>query len=101
MVASLKVHTGASAGRVHELNLEQAILGRNSFCEIVIPVQSISRQHARIVREDDRYFLEDMGSLNGTFVNGHRISGRVELADNDRIDLYEVLLTFHKDLSVS
>ena len=95
MAATLKVHTGSSAGRVHELNLDQAVLGRNTFCDIVIPVQSISRQHARIVREGEQYFVEDMGSLNGTFVNGIRISGRMELKDNDRIHLYEVLLSFH------
>ena len=95
MLASLKVLTGTSAGKVHSLDLDQAVLGRNSFCDIVIPVHSISRQHARIVREGERYFLEDMGSLNGTFVNGNRISGRTELRDNDRIHLYEVLLSFH------
>lgn len=95
MPATLKVHSGESAGKVHELNLDQAVLGRNTFCDIVIPMHSISRQHARIVREGERFFVEDMGSLNGTFVNGNRISGRVELNDNDRIHLYEVLLSFH------
>jgi serine phosphatase RsbU (regulator of sigma subunit) len=95
MAASIKVHSGATAGKVHELNLDQAVVGRNTFCDIVIPVQSISRQHARFVREGDDYFVEDMGSLNGTFVNGERISGRAKLEDNDRIHLYEVLVTFH------
>lgn len=95
MTATLKVHSGSTAGTVHELNMDQAVMGRNNFCDIVIPVHSISRQHARIVREGDRYFLEDMGSLNGTFVNGTRLSGRIELKDNDRIHLYEVLLSFH------
>jgi phosphoserine phosphatase RsbU/P len=99
MAASIKVHTGASAGQVHELNLDQAVIGRNSFCDIVIPVQSISRQHARFVREGNRYFVEDMGSLNGTFVNGTRIGGRTELRDNDRIHVYEVLLSFHSSES--
>jgi sigma-B regulation protein RsbU (phosphoserine phosphatase) len=95
MLATLKVHTGSDAGKTHELNLDQAVLGRNAFCDIVIPVHSISRQHARIVREGEQFYLEDMGSLNGTFINGQRISGRSLLKDSDRIHLYEVLLTFH------
>lgn len=94
MVASVKVLSGTSTGTIHEIHVDQAVLGRNTFCDIVIPEHSISRQHARIVREGERYFIEDMGSLNGTFVNGTRVVGRTELNHEDRIHLYEVLLSF-------
>lgn len=94
MTASIKVLSGTSSGKVHAINVDQAVLGRNTFCDIVIPEHSISRQHARIVREGDRYFIEDMDSLNGTFVNGVRVVGRTELNHDDRIHLYEVLLSF-------
>jgi serine phosphatase RsbU (regulator of sigma subunit) len=79
---------------VYELLSEQTLLGRDQFCDICIPIHSISRQHARIVHHSKKFHLEDLGSLNGTFINGRRVNGRHELHDGDSIHLYETQLSF-------
>ncbi len=96
-MATLSIVNGNRAGETFELARNQVAVGRDKFCDVVIPVRSVSRQHARIVREPDGYFyIEDLGSLNGTFVNGQRVTRRTKLTDRDRIRLYDVLLEFHK-----
>lgn len=59
-------------------------VGRARDNDIVIENLSVSRNHARIRREDNRYFLTDMNSANGTLVNGVRIT-KTELLDNDEV----------------
>ena len=93
-MASLKVIKGPNVGSVFELTATESVMGRYPFCDVVLPSHTISRQHARVVNVDDQFFVEDMNSLNGTFVNGDRVRGRVLLKDQDRIRLYETLLIF-------
>src|SRR4051812_13254863 len=62
-------------------------LGRSALCEIVVPRETVSRLHARVVRDGPRFLLHDAGSANGTFVNGERLTGAHLLADRDRIGL--------------
>ncbi len=93
-MATLSILNGLKAGQSYELDLNQVQLGRDSFCDLVIPQRSISRQHARIVHEHDGYYIEDLNSLNGTFINDQRITRRTRLRDHDRIRLFDVLLQF-------
>lgn len=62
-------------------------IGRWEDNDIVIDDRWISRTHARIRREHDQYVLEDLGSKNGTMVNGQRIAEPVTLSDGDEIQL--------------
>lgn len=62
-------------------------LGRSSMCHVVVRRPIISRLHARIERDGPRYFLQDAGSANGTFVNSRRIYERHLLSDRDMIGL--------------
>jgi ABC-type multidrug transport system ATPase subunit/pSer/pThr/pTyr-binding forkhead associated (FHA) protein len=62
---------------------QEIVIGRSPECDIVLPDQAVSRKHARIYRSDSSYFLEDLGSTNGTFVNQKRIKGRHELRPSD------------------
>lgn len=94
-MASLQVIKGPSVGEVFDLVATESVMGRYPFCDIVLASHTISRQHARIVRVDDSFYVEDMNSLNGTFLNGDRVRGRMLLKDQDRIRLYETLLLFH------
>jgi len=77
--------------------LEQAVtrLGRAVENEIVIVSKRASREHAHIRRDGRRTFLDDLGSTNGTFLNGERVMGSMQLRDGDQISIGEVVFTFH------
>jgi DNA-binding response OmpR family regulator len=62
-------------------------IGRWEDNDVVVDDRWVSRNHARIRREGERYVLEDLGSRNGTLVNGRRISDQTVLADGDRIQV--------------
>jgi FHA domain/DUF1707 SHOCT-like domain len=62
-------------------------LGRSSRCDCVIGSETVSRQHARIREVDGTWRLTDLGSLNGTHVNGWRVGAEVELRPGDRLSL--------------
>ncbi len=69
------------------LDRERQVLGRDEECEIVIPLRQISRQHVIFHRTDEGVFLEDLGSRNGTWVNGNRLEGHIQLHDGDEIHI--------------
>ncbi|PDW00042.1 FHA domain-containing protein [Candidatus Chloroploca asiatica] len=64
---------------------DEHTIGRSMLCDVVINRQTVSRLHARIVREGPRYLLHDAGSANGTFVNGQLINGPHILSNHDTI----------------
>lgn len=64
-----------------------AVIGRSKNCDIVIPGKYLSNQHVRIWYEKDEWFLEDLGSRNGTEINGQRIRQRVMLDPQDDISM--------------
>jgi hypothetical protein len=84
-----------------EIPVDDAVkpIGRNDFDKAVSPedLKYISRQHLMITAQDDKYFVEDLNSTNGTKANGSDIQGksRQELKDGDRIEVADmVALTF-------
>lgn len=71
------------------------IIGRWQDNEVVVDDRWVSRHHAQLRREKDQYVIEDLGSKNGTFVNGRRITGPTVLADGDEIQVTPLVkLTF-------
>jgi signal transduction histidine kinase/DNA-binding response OmpR family regulator/pSer/pThr/pTyr-binding forkhead associated (FHA) protein len=96
MKAVLQIVDGMLAGRSFELHEAQTLMGRHPNCQVNLPVSEISRLHARIVRESAGWFLEDLGSSNGTFLNNEPISGRKQLRTGDRIDLCGCVLAFQE-----
>jgi serine phosphatase RsbU (regulator of sigma subunit)/pSer/pThr/pTyr-binding forkhead associated (FHA) protein len=90
----LRTVEGPHAGGVFQLERESAVLGRHPDCDIVLDSGAVSRQHARILRIDNAFFIEDMQSRNGTYVNGRQIRERFQLDDQDRITLCDVVLVF-------
>lgn len=75
-----------SQARVYTLGVGENRLGNSSVNDVVIPVREVSRQHALLRVADEELWLEDLGSKNGTLVNGARIT-RARLADGDRLQL--------------
>jgi pSer/pThr/pTyr-binding forkhead associated (FHA) protein len=88
-VPLLMVQDGPLAGREFRLDRDVMTLGRGDECDVVVPERQISRVHMRIRREATGYFLEDLGSKNGTFINGRQVlSGAPALLqDGDEIQL--------------
>ena len=80
--------------RVLALRRGENLLGRGDEVEVRVDSNKVSRVHARIEVTGSTATVEDLGSKNGTFVRGQRISGRVELADGDELCLGTVLLVF-------
>lgn len=76
------------------LALGENLLGRASDARVVIDLARVSRHHARIVVEGARAMLEDLGSKNGTFLRGHRVTAATELADGDEICIGPAVLVF-------
>jgi serine phosphatase RsbU (regulator of sigma subunit) len=91
---TLQILKGPNEGNVIQLEGERFILGRNPDCAVVIPVTSVSREHAQILRISGKYFIEDKQSRNGTFVNNQAINTRTQLKNNDRIRICDFIATF-------
>ena len=70
------------------------VVGRDRDCAVRIDSATLSRHHARIVVTSGENTLEDLGSKNGTHVNGHRVDQRVALKDSDQIQFGSVTMTF-------
>lgn len=78
----------------HSLQGEETILGRHPDCQLQINSNMVSRKHARVVKNGDKFVLEDLGSGNGTFLNGKKLEAPTEIKHDDRIKLGPVLLRF-------
>ncbi|HVX15762.1 MAG TPA: FHA domain-containing protein [Pirellulales bacterium] len=68
-----------------KLPASEIVFGRDRTCDQVIDYPLVSRRHARLIRSDEGYLLEDLGSANGTFLNGSRIAGPTPVRPRDRI----------------
>ncbi len=80
--ATLTVICGSGAGRVIALDHRDTILGREPTAELSFEEHSVSRSHARVAYDAGGYVIEDLGSTNGTFVHGIRVTrGRLESGD--------------------
>ena len=72
-------------GEVFPLGFEPASIGRHGDNEIILPDNQVSRHHAEIVMQGGRWLIADLGSANGTFVNGERLTGPRVLSHDDLI----------------
>jgi len=71
----LIMRQGPTPGATFTLEGDQLNIGRESSNEITINDAEVSRRHARLTFQGGKYVLEDLGSTNGTFVNGQRLAG--------------------------
>lgn len=82
--------------RSYSLPRPITVIGRREDCDLRISLGEISRKHCRFLVKDDELHLEDMGSSNGTFVNGRRIQ-ETTVQPGDRVQLGPVLFTVQID----
>jgi phosphoserine phosphatase RsbU/P len=99
-MAELRTVEGPYAGRVFPLDRESVVLGRQPDCDFVFESGAVSKRHARIDRDGDQFYIEDLQSRNGTVVNGQPIRERHMLNDLDRIILCDVIMVFHGESQV-
>ena len=93
----LTIRGGSSHGVVIHIRKAITTMGRHDDADVVIDDPAISRRHAEIALSGDGYFLLDLGSKNGTFVNQHNIgTSEYRLKDGDEISFgpSQVALTF-------
>ncbi len=90
----LVIVDGPAAGKAFPVGERDVIIGRSDDADITLHGVNVSRRHARVFRDGDGCFVEDLGSRNGTFVNDSRITGRVSLAANDRLKVGGHLIRF-------
>lgn len=89
----LTISEGKEAGREFVFEQVAVEIGRSSECDVVLYDPGVSRKHARIFAEGPEFFVEDMGSSNGTKVNGALVK-KQKLADGDNITLGPVVFNF-------
>jgi pSer/pThr/pTyr-binding forkhead associated (FHA) protein/ribosomal protein L40E len=86
---------GGRAGETFVLDQERTTVGRSPECDIFLDDVTVSRRHAVVAREGgDHLEIEDLGSLNGTFLNRKRIESSAQLADGDELQIGKYRLTF-------
>jgi len=84
-----------AAGRRFALADQPIVLGRSEKCAVYIADPRASRRHAQIAWDGETSTLSDLGSANGTFLNGRRISAPETLRDGDEITVASAVFTFH------
>jgi hypothetical protein len=89
---ALVVRSGGGRAGEHFLpSGDHTTIGRSPDCDIFLDDVTVSRKHAVLVQKDDAFYIEDQGSLNGTFLNRRRIeSGRLENGDELQIGKYKL-----------
>lgn len=78
----------------YTLTAKNTVLGRLPECTIQLKSNMVSRRHAEVLEQEGQYIFRDLGSGNGSFVNGKKIEGDLALKHNDRIKLGPVLFRF-------
>jgi pSer/pThr/pTyr-binding forkhead associated (FHA) protein len=97
--ALLEITGSGGSSRVVELGQAELTIGRSPGCSIQLLRSMVSRQHARITFKNEDYHLEDLGSTNGTYVNGVKVE-RCILRTNDQIDIGGVKILFSEEKSL-
>lgn len=100
-MAVLQVIRGLACTPAYPISRECTIMGRHPDCQLVLDNAAISRQHAQILESHGSYFLEDMRSRNGTYLNEVLIEGRQELKDGDQIRICDATVRFDLNASAS
>lgn len=79
---------GEQAGQRFPIEGEEFVIGRGATCQLVLPERQVSREHLRIFHEGDTYFITDLNSKNGTWINGEQLKNNTtELKSDDEISI--------------
>lgn len=97
--AFLYVERGPGAGQLLEVKQGTVVVGRASVSDLRLQHPSISRRHTQLKRQGEQFFVKDLGSQNGTFVNKQRIATEVEVKPGDSIAMGNAVLRLRGPLA--
>ncbi len=89
-----RIESDSKKGALIEIIADSSRLGRHPGCEIVLDNNAVSREHARLIRDQNDYHIEDLHSRNGTYVNDELITRRVKLKNGDAIRICDMRFLF-------
>ena len=87
---------GRKAMQVYDLDKETILIGREDDADIVIDNPSVSRKHAQIKKEASGWVVQDLGSSNGTFLHGEKITAPQPVKEGDEIGFGKFSVVFGK-----
>lgn len=90
----LVVVSGFDLGRRYPIDQVETIIGRQIGADIYLKENNVSRNHTRLIKENHSFTIEDLGSKNGTFINGIKVTNRQVLRNGDLIIVGRVILKF-------
>lgn len=91
----------AGGGRVIAIDRAVVLVGRSADCDVVITAsQKISRRHCCLVQVDNSYYLRDLGSMNGIWLNGERVNREALMTIGDKITIGDVEFQFHPNARI-
>jgi hypothetical protein len=94
------MRSGPTPGVTFPLEGDQLTIGRDASNGVAINDSEVSRKHSRLSFQGGKYVVEDLGSTNGTFVNGQRLSGPVVLKPGDVVSLGEQIVLMYDAINM-
>lgn len=94
MSHTLSVIRGEALPLRHDLGEDDIVIGRDPESDIVIEAHAVSRRHARLLFENNGYFIEDLNSRNGTYLTGRRVTGKARLKSGDHVAICDTVFLF-------
>jgi pSer/pThr/pTyr-binding forkhead associated (FHA) protein len=92
------MRSGPTVGKTFPLDAQEVTIGRDAVNIVAINDGEVSRKHARMELRGAKYVIQDLGSTNGTFINGTRVSGMQELNPGDTVSFGEGIVLVYESI---